>query len=197
MKVINFLLRFMDIRIENLYNEDGLTLAIRYCDDDIIETIIKSCGYTEEEVIRAYKLESIFEYIYGRYSKSKVQWEQTLRLLDLPRDTPMFDYLLPIQTSDNDINLFREDHRQALLYLRKVYGPRHVLTLQATAIALSFVNVRQNFHKIYESFSKILHSLNSKEFLQVCDQVENALREYVCNFSKEQVSIEKLFQYVQ
>ena len=197
-EIIYYLLGRQDIniRIKNLNNDDALRVAIRYCPDDITETIIKCGGYTKEEVIKTYEIESLFEYVNRRPSISKKLWEKSLRLQHLPMDTPIFNNLLPNQISDNDINLFREDQRQALLYMRKVYGPRHVLTLQATAIALSFVNVHQNFHEIYDSLSKILHSLECKEFLKVQSHIENALRKYISYFSREEVSIEKLFNMI-
>ena len=194
-KIIYFLLTLQDVkvRLKNQYNEDVLTMTIRFCRSDVAKKIIKRCGFSKEEVIRASELESIFEYIYGRYSKSKVLWKNTLRLRGLPLDTPIFYYQLPIQTSDNDINLFRENHRQALLYMRMIYGPRHILKLKATIIAWGRVNIRQNFHKIYESFSKILYSLNCKEFLQIQEHIENVFLKYIDHFSEDEESIENLF----
>ena len=61
-EIIYFLLSRQDIniRIKTQYNEDALTLAIRFCPDDIAKTIIRRGGYTKE-VIKAYKLESIFK----------------------------------------------------------------------------------------------------------------------------------------
>ena len=194
-EIINYLLHCqdVDIRKENQYNEDALRLAMYYCNDEITEMIITHGFYTKEEVIKAYELESLIEYVSWRFSKSNEFWQKSLRLQNLPMDTPILNNLLPNQISDNDIKLFREENRQVLLYMRNVYGPRHVLTLQATAIALSFVNVRQNFHEIYESFSKILHSLKCKEFLQVQGNVENAFREYLFHFPKDEVSIGNFF----
>ena len=58
-------------------------------------------------------------------------------------NTPIFDNLLPETESDKDISLFRDYDRQALLYMRTVYGPE--FRMRASVIALSYAKVRQNF----------------------------------------------------
>ena len=195
-ETISFLLSFqdVDIRIKNQYNEDALSLAIYFCSDDIIRTIIKRACYTKEEVIRAFELKSYFEYIHRRHPKSIALWQKSLGLQDFPTDTPMFKNFLPNQESDKDIILFREHDRQALMHMRTLYGTRHVLTLRVTAIALSFVYVRQNFLEIFEGFSKILHSLNCKEFLQIHPHMENIFKVYTSNFSGEAASFKEFFK---
>ena len=57
-ETIYFLLNRQDvnIRIKNHYNDDALSLAIDFCSDDIISTIIRRGGYTKEEVIVKYEL---------------------------------------------------------------------------------------------------------------------------------------------
>ena len=194
-EILSFLLSRQDIdmRLKNQYEEDALNLAMCFCSDDITETIIRHGGYTKEEVIGKYVLESYFEYISRRPSKSNQLWQKSLRLRDLPMDTPIFNNLLPKKT-DNDISLFREYDRQALLHMRTIYGSRHVNTLRATAIALRFVNDRQNFLEIYESFSKILHSLNCKVFLKINAHIERLLGDYISYFSEEAASLEEFFK---
>ena len=56
------------------------------------------------------------------------------------------------QSQDNKINLFTEDRRQVLLYMRTFYGHCHVFTLKATAIAIRFARIHENFLKIYKHF---------------------------------------------
>ena len=184
----------IDIRIKNHDDEDALSLAIHFCSDNITQSIIKSGGYTKEEVVRAYELESYFCFFQGRQSKSNRLWRKSLRLRNLPRDTPIFNNLLPNQISDNDIKLFREDHRQALLYMRALYGPRHVFTLRATIIALRFVEAHQYVVEIYETFSKNLHQLKNTEFLQIQFHINSFFRSYISYFSAEPASLENFFK---
>ena len=139
-------------------------------------------------------MESCFAYLYRRPGKSNALWKESLWLRNLPIDTPIFNNILLNQDSGNDISLFREYDRQALLYMRTLYGPRHVLTLRATAIALSVVNIRQHFLEIYKPFSKILHSLNCQEFLQIHPHIRHLFREYISNFSKQPSSLDGFFK---
>ena len=195
-KIIFFLLtrKDIDIRIKNHNDKDALSLAIHFCSDNITQRIIKSGGYTEEDVIREYELESYFCFFQGRHSKSNRLWRKSLRLRNLPMDTPIFNNLLPNQISDNDIKLFREDHRQALLYMRALYGPRHVFILQATMIALMYLNVHQNAVEMFETFSKNLHSLNIRDFLKMQLHIENFFKKYLSYFSAEPTSLENFFK---
>ena len=195
-KIISFLLiqKDIDVRIKNYDDEDALNMAMHFCLDDIVQSIIRRGGYTEEEVIKAYELQSYICYFHRRYSKSNALWQKSLRLRNLPMDTPIFNDLLPKQESDNDINLFAEDHRQALLNMRALYGPRHVLTLKATVLALCFVNIHQNFLDIYEILSRNLRSLNAKEFAQIQLHIESVFRKYIHYFSEEPISLENVFK---
>ena len=158
-----------------------------FCSDDIIETVIRRGGYTKE-VIGKYEMESYFVYILRRPSKSNALWQKPLRLRDLPMDTPIFNNVLPEKKkkkADNDINFFREYDRQALLCVRTILSPRHKLSWRATAIALRFVNVRQNFLEIYERFSKFLHSLNCKNFFYKPIHMLNIFLEIIAPFSQK------------
>ena len=146
--------------------------------------------------MRAYELESCFQYISGKFHESNASWKKALGLRDLPMNTPIFDNLLPETESDKDISLFREYDRPALLYMRSAYGHRDVFTLRATAIALSYVKVRQNFLEIYEPFSKILHSLNCNDFLQIHPHIVNIFRKYIYFFSEETASLEDFFKFL-
>ena len=195
-ETVSFLLSRQDIniRIKNRLNEDALSLAIYFAFDDIVWMIIRRGGYTKEEVIRAYELGSYFTYLYRRNPKSTELWQKLLWLRNLPIDTPIFNNLLADQTFDIDISLFTEHDKQALLYIRKLHGPRHVLTLRAISIALNFVNVYQNFLEIYERFSKILFSLNCDEFLQIHTNMEHLFTEYILDFSEEATSFEKFIE---
>ena len=193
-KIITFLLakKDIDVRKQNEFGEDALNLAMRFSTGIIIQKIISIGQYTEKEIIRGWELESAFCYMYGTHYNSNASWRKVLRLRDLPRDTPIFNNILPNNESDNDISLFKENFRQPLLFLRSLCGPRHVFTLRATVIALSFVTVHHDFLEIYEIFSKILHSLNNNEFLQI--DMENVFKKYICNFSHEVASLEKFFK---
>ena len=165
-ETVSFLLSRQDIniRIKNRLNEDALSLAIYFAFDDIVWMIIRRGGYTKEEVIRAYELGSYFTYLYRRNPKSTELWQKLLWLRNLPIDTPIFNNLLADQTFDIDISLFTKHGKQALLYMRKLYGPRHVLTLRAISIALNFVNVHIMSLKYMKDFLEFCILLTVRSF---------------------------------
>ena len=92
-EIISYLLSCegVNIRMKNQYNKDALNLTIEYCSNHIIWTIIKRDGYTKEEIIRAYELESCFQYISGKFHESNASWQKALSLRDLPMNTPISD----------------------------------------------------------------------------------------------------------
>ena len=130
---------------------------------------------TQKKLLEHMNWKATFAFFQGSESISNRLWRKSLRLRNLPRDTPIFNNLLANQIYDYDITLFEENHRQAWLYMRASYGPRHVLTLRATMIAVRSVWAHQNVVEIYETFSKNLHLLKNTEFLQIQLEIESFL----------------------
>ena len=113
-KTIFFLLSHKDInvRMKNQYNEDALSLSMVYSYDSITRMISRRGGYTNEEIIRAYELESYSLYFHREYIQSKFLWQKSLRLRGLPINMRIFNSELPKKESDKDISLFVEHDRQ-------------------------------------------------------------------------------------